>query len=59
MKNYEYLEWISKGVRYMNEKKYEEALDYFNYAKEKEPSNADIWHYIAITLANLERFNEL
>ena len=58
MTHKETFEWLSEGVSFFNERKYNEALRCFDRSLEIDPNDADTWYYKADTLLHMERYEE-
>ncbi len=50
--------WYRKGLTLSNLERYNEAIECFDKAIEKDPDFADAWHNRGVSLGNLERYNE-
>jgi tetratricopeptide (TPR) repeat protein len=49
---------IKKGMSFLNDGKYEEALDCFEKILVTNPNNPDIWNKKGVALRSLGRYNE-
>ena len=51
-------EMMKKGINFLNDNKYEEALDCFEKILISNPNNPDIWNKKGVVLRSLGRYDE-
>jgi tetratricopeptide (TPR) repeat protein len=51
-------EIFKKGISFLEDGKYEEALDCFEKILESNPNNPDIWNKKGVALRSMGRYNE-
>ena len=51
-------EMMKKGMSFLEDDKYEEALDCFEKILSSNPNNPDIWNKKGVTLRSLGRYDE-